>query len=75
MIVDTPSFVILFCVSAIAPPAIVVRLFVQKSEAVGISIVQEFREPFSFFREESRRLSVTDRVVDVDCFVTDVIVA
>jgi hypothetical protein len=53
MIVDTPSFVILFCVSAIAPPAIVVRFFIQESEAIGIAVVQEFREPFSFFRKES----------------------
>ena len=39
VIVDAPTFIILFCVSAIAPPAVVVRFFIQESEAIGISVV------------------------------------
>ena len=53
MVIDAPAKVLGPGICPVAPPAIVVGFFIEVPEGIYKTAVDEFTDPFSFFRQES----------------------
>ena len=73
-VVNSPTFVVVPGIGSVAPPGVIVRLFVEVPEGVVKTALDEVSDPLSFNRQEARGVFVLDRVVNVNGFVADVVV-
>jgi len=74
-VIDAPAFVVRARVAEIAPPRVMVRVFVEMAEAVDESFVDENVEPVALVRQKSGDVLVAFGIVDVDFLVADVVIA
>lgn len=73
IIIQPPAFVFAAGVLTVAPPGVMVRLTVEKTETVDqFAFVDEIRHPFPFHWEKTGNIFQAHRVMDVDGFVADV---
>jgi len=74
-VVDAPAQVFAPGIGAEAPPGIIVGFLVKMAERVHKSAVDKPAQPFAFFGQEAGTGGISYGIVDVDGFMTDVIIA
>ena len=74
-IIDAPAFVPCSGACSEAPPGIVMRFLIEMSETIGHASIKPSIHPFAFFRQKAAGIFVANRIMDIDGFVTDIIVA
>src|SRR5471030_2565676 len=76
LVINPPPYVLRVSLAAIAPPRILLRPLVDRSEYIHIRFfIEELREPRTLFRQASRVLLVALPVLDINFLVHDIHVA
>src|SRR5690606_24807177 len=70
----TPTLVVGPSIGPVAPPSIIVGLFVEMPETVNEPTVDKTADPFPLHGQKAGNILVPNGIVDVDGLMTDVIV-
>src|SRR5690606_14086955 len=72
IVIDTPAQIPGTRSRSIAPPGVMVRIGSEMSKCVHKPRVNEVLHPFTFLRQEARRIRIGLRVMDIYCTMTDI---
>ena len=75
LVINSPAQVFAPSSCAVRPPTVVVRFCVNRSERIHKSAAHESIHPFAFFRQETRTVRVAFRVMNVNRFVANIVIA
>ena len=75
MIVNPPTFVVVASIGAIAPPRVLMWLFVEVTKTINKTTLHKLIQPLALYRKKARYIGISYGVVNVYRLVTDVIVA
>lgn len=73
-IIDSPPFVLGTRIETVTPPSILLLLRIKRTERINEARRQETGHPFPFFGQETTVGSITNRIVNIDRFMANVII-
>ena len=76
VVINTPAFIVVACICALAPPRILVQSFRMKMpERIDKTAVKIGTHPFAFFRQKARAFFISNRIMNIYCLMADIVIS